>query len=64
MNDEDFFSKNLGSSYSSDHLSPTTASTPPASRPPAVSAASSVRARANSANRKKKSGAEDEWGEW
>ncbi|KAG0766047.1 hypothetical protein G6F57_004125 [Rhizopus arrhizus] len=66
MNDEDFFNKNLGSSYSSDHLSPTTASTPPAksSRPTVVSAASSVRARANSANRKKKSGADDEWGEW
>ncbi|CAO3703475.1 unnamed protein product [Rhizopus stolonifer] len=61
MNDQDFFNHNLGSSNTT--YSPTTASIPTAkaSRPAMASENSSVRARANSSNRKKTQN-DDEWG--
>ncbi|CEJ00939.1 hypothetical protein RMCBS344292_14978 [Rhizopus microsporus] len=68
MTDEDFFKTSLGSSNNNSYLSPTTTTIPSAkpSRPTATTtdSSTSVRARANSSNRRKTNKANDEWSDW
>ncbi|CAO3665865.1 unnamed protein product [Rhizopus microsporus] len=68
MTDEDFFKTNLGSSNNNNYLSPTTTTIPSAkpSRPTATTtdSSTSVRARANSSNRRKTNKTNDEWSDW